>query len=393
MTQYMPVEDPEFLANPYIEYDRIRTSGACVWDADRSVWLVTTYDLCSSLLSESNASKDTGYADLRNLTSESPLMRMKARWILLREGSYHSRARAILASSLSRQGLAHVRPMIDAMVDAVLADVEFETPIDAMEIAAAIPFGIITQLTGLCDEDPQMLRASSRALFRTLEPGISEGIWNDGEHAVNLLTEAIQRSLHREVPSDATILSDCVRALNSDLLLEDEAVASLALMFIAGHETTTQMIGNTIANILTNRVTLEVMSNTFNEEPSKIAELWRFDTSVQNTLRIARQNLDLDGARVKPGERLLCLLGAANRDPLRFESPNILDFDRPQRAHLGFGGGPHFCLGSALAQAQLLQLILKLAQLCSTVTLVGQLVWNPSITFRGPLELPVVLGN
>jgi cytochrome P450 len=395
--RYLPEHDPEFLADPYPHYDLIRGQGAAVWDGERSVWLVTHQRVTAKLLATKRCGKDPRYGEASHVDSDSPLLRLKSLWILLRDGAYHRRLRDIMTSSLSRNGVLALRKAVQDRTRELTADLAPGVPFDAArELAPGLPFDVVVRLLGLTDHPQGPLREWSRALFATLEPGMNRPTWERGEEAaekLSVLLTALLTSSDGAARSEALLLRDVREAYRAGHITLKEGVSSLSLMFIAGHETTTQMIGNVINALAVNQADLVETDAVLSSNPHAVNEFWRYDGAVQNTLRLAREDLDVGGCRITEGDRILFLLGAANRDPAFQQDPDRLDLTRNTTAHLGFGGGPHYCLGAALAQLEITEVIRRLAQIGTRVEIAGQCDWNPSITFRGPLSLPVVVSG
>ncbi|GAA2679408.1 cytochrome P450 [Streptomyces lunalinharesii] len=397
MPPYLPEHDPEFLADPYPHYELIRSEGPAVWDGGRAVWLVTPQRVTAKLLATKQCGKDPRYGEASHTDSESPLLRLKSLWILLRDGTYHRRLRDIMTSSLSRKGVLALRKAVQDRTRELTADLAPGAPFDAArELAPGLPFDVVVRLLGLKDHPQGPLREWSRALFATLEPGMDRPTWERGEEAaekLSALLTALLTSKNGTAASEALLLHDVREAYCAGYITLEEGVSSLSLMFIAGHETTAQMIGNVINALAVNQADLAETDGALSANPAAVNEFWRYDGAVQNTMRLARKELDVGGRRIAEGDRILFLLGAANRDPTFHQDPGRLDLARNTTTHLGFGGGPHYCLGAALAQLEITEVVHRLARIGTRVEIAGKCDWNPSITFRGPLSLPVVVSG
>ena len=186
-------------------------------------------------------------------------------------------------------------------------------------------------------------------------------------------------------------MSSLVAARANDDRLTDEEVASTAiLLFAAGFETTTNLLGNGLLALLTHPEQMADWRAHPEIAASAVEELLRFDSPVQFNLRTALEPADLVGEPIARGDRIVVLQGAANRDPARFERPNDLDLRRQGNAPLSFGWGIHHCIGAALARMEgEIALPALLARFPSLELTGGEPRWRPSFTLRGLLQLPL----
>lgn len=390
---FLPSTDPSFCRNPYPFLQAVRAQGSCIWDDELQAWLLPVGSDIMRILNEPWAGKDSRYASTEYLWGGSPLTRMKARWILMRDGEFHTRARKLLSPCFKGRGLAILdetsRSSVIQATQAVQSGQEFDL---AQTVAIDVPFRVITRMVGLGAYDENEMRAWSRALFVTLEPGITDDRWASGEEAAARLQELLMEQLRSTYsPTDAVILAAARAAVRDGGMDEQEAAATLALMFIAGHETTTQMIGNCAQALIDSQIDLKVLAGLLSGKPNLVQEFWRYDSAVQSTMRVANEDVVVDHTLIRKGSRMILLFGAANRDPVKHAHPDQLDFDRRPRQNFGFGAGAHYCLGAVLAQLELRTLIAALAQRGTHLSEAGSSEWSSSITFRGPLSLPVLL--
>ena len=177
------------------------------------------------------------------------------------------------------------------------------------------------------------------------------------------------------------------------MLSEEELLATCVLLLFAGHETTTNLIANGVLALLEHPDQLERLQHDAALLPSAIEELIRYDGPVQATARCATVNLELHGSSIQPGEFLLLVLGAANRDPDQFPNPDRLDVGRRDNRHLGFGHGIHFCLGAPLARLEGQLALGALLQRFPRLRLGDEPpVRKPDFFLRGLSSLPVLIG-
>jgi cytochrome P450 len=171
-----------------------------------------------------------------------------------------------------------------------------------------------------------------------------------------------------------------------------EVVANCALLLVAGHETTTNLIGNGLLALLRHPDQLAQLREHPELMNSAVEELLRYDSSVQATARVAKEDVELGGRRITAGQTVILYLGAANRDPTQFPQPDRLDIRRTENRHLAFAHGPHFCLGAALARLEGQIAFASLVRRWSHLTLAAEPVeWRDNFLLRGLVSLPILL--
>jgi hypothetical protein len=192
----------------------------------------------------------------------------------------------------------------------------------------------------------------------------------------------------------ADLLSELIEVRDGgDRLTEDELVATSLLLFFAGHETTVNLIGNGLHALLRHPTQRSILQSEPSLFGSAIDELLRFDSPVQRTFRVTEEAVELSGTRIERGERVMALIGAANRDPRRFSQPDVFDVRRSDaKHHLSFGGGIHYCIGAPLARLEAEIVLRTLLERFPDLHLVEEAVqWRANLIFRG-LQRLVVAG-
>jgi cytochrome P450 len=211
--------------------------------------------------------------------------------------------------------------------------------------------------------------------------------------AVNGLSNYVRGIIadHRQNPRD-NLISGLINAHEKDSkLTEEEIVGVCSGLFIAGHETTTNLLGNGMLALLRNRDQLVLLRKNSTLIATAVEELLRYDSPVQRSWGVAIADMEIGGKVIQKGELVLKMLGAANRDAQQFPNPDKLDITRKENRHLGFGYGIHFCLGAPLARIEGQIAINTLLRRLPALELATQTVeWHPNIAFRGLKSLPVV---
>jgi cytochrome P450 len=209
---------------------------------------------------------------------------------------------------------------------------------------------------------------------------------------------AIHRRELREqgkLDSNADILSALVSAeLNGDSLNESELVSTAVTLFVAGHETTTHLLGNGMLGLLSHPGAIELLRNQPELIRPAVDEMARFDGSVPRSWRIAKREMEIAGVRIPAGDLVLPMLASANRDETFFENPDSFEIERESRKHLAFGRGIHVCLGAPLARVEgeeIVRAILEKFKKIEITTDASALQWRRDVALRGLIALPVAL--
>jgi cytochrome P450 len=311
----------------------------------------------------------------------------------------HTRLRRLVSKAFTPRVIEELRPHIQALVDAALDSAAAQSgPADLIaELAFPLPFAVISQMLGLPDDRRNEVRGWSHAVVKTLDPILSqEDIDNatiGGEQLVAYVTEMIEWK--RRSPGDDLLSALVAVEDEGERLTSDELLDQVVLLYIAGHETTVNLIGNGLLALLRNRDQLEVLRADRSLLPNAIDELLRYDSPVQFSRRIALQDLEVGGRSIDKGAMILTGLGSANRDPAHWgDTADRLDVRRQGAGqHLAFGGGVHHCLGAALARVEGQVAIGSVLGRFPNAELAAEApAWNGRINLRGLDSLPVALG-
>jgi cytochrome P450 len=265
------------------------------------------------------------------------------------------------------------------------------------DVAFPVPFLVISAMLGMPTSRADELREWSQVITRTLEPTVGLADLEEADAAFAGLLPFLDETIserRRNLGTD--MLSSLISAEESgDKLTAEELVTFVVLLYIAGHETTVNLIGNSMLALLRAPDQLQYARDN-GLDSNAVDELLRFDGPVQHTVRVPVVPVQFQvGDRVvevAPGERVLTSLGAASHDPSVFENPHQLDLRRANaNKHLGFAAGIHYCLGSALAKLEAQVAIESLLTRFSKVELADEPSWRDRLTIRGVDRLALVV--
>lgn len=306
----------------------------------------------------------------------------------------HTRLRALVSKAFTPSSIAamrkHVTEVCDQMLDSALATGEADL---ISAYAYPLPVTVISEMLGAPQGDHELFYGWSRALGRGLEPNFTmtaEILAQTGKAIVdfNAYFAALAKQ-RRECPAD-DLITRLTKVQENGSLSEADLLATCVLLLVAGHETTVNLIGNGLLGLHRHLDQLRRLR----EEPAltanAIEEFLRYDSSVQLTGRVALEDVIVGETPVPKGEGVLCLLGAANRDPSVYPDPDRLDITRPNIRPLSFGGGIHYCLGAQLARIEAEVAIATLLRRLPGLTLDDpeHPDWRPTFVLRGLNRLP-----
>jgi len=383
--------DPAFNADPYPTYHRLRAEDP-VHRTPMGFWILTRYDDVATVLRDARFGRK-GFDELiRDRFGENSFDQA----MLFRDPPDHTRLRALVNKAFTPRVIEEMRAKIQKTVDRLLDGVRDARAMDVItDLAYPLPVSVISEMLGVPAEDRDLFRGWSADIARSLdaitlptEPEVVER-GNAARHALSSYFRALIAGRRRRPQRD--LLSDLIAAEEQgDKLSEEELMATILLLFVAGHETTVNLIGNGTLALLRNPDQLEALRRSPALIGGAIEELLRYDAPVQRTGRMPNTDVELGGKRIAKGDLVLSLIGAANRDPAHFAEPDRLDLARADNRHLAFGWGIHFCLGAPLARAEAQAAIGTIARRMPALALATPTPdWREASALRGLKTLPV----
>ena len=390
--------DPSFLADPYPFYRKLREH-APVFKAEQGFWLLTRYEDVAFSLRDKRFGKDFAGSIRRRYGQDrmgEPTIANLSHTMLVLDPPDHTRLRSLVTKAFTARRIADMRPRIRQLVDEQLDRVVDKGGMDVIrDLAHRLPVIVICDMLGIPEEHRAPFLVGSNVSGRILDPAPMSR--EELDHA-NTMTEAGNVyfdqlcELRRREPQD-DLTTELVRAEEAgDRLTSEELRANIGLLFGAGHETTTNLIGNGLLALHRSPDQWQRLK----DEPSLIAgaveELLRYDSSVQMTGRVTNTAVEVGGVTIPAGESIITLLGAANRDPAQYTDPDRLDVGRENVRPMSFGGGIHHCLGAQLARLEAELVFTALVERLPSLELSekDRPDWRRSFTLRGLNKLPAV---
>jgi cytochrome P450 len=392
----------EFKRDPFSFLARLRKSEPVYRTtlSDKTpVWLITRYADVTAMLKDERFVKNRRTAmtpeQLRKMPWVPPMFRPLERNMLDLDSPDHTRLRALVHKAFTPNLVGRMRNRIQTLADELLERVMYEGEIDLIkDYALPLPVIIITEILGVPTSDRDKFHEWSKAVVSLTFPSATLRVIPSVWMFIRYLRRFFER--RRRDPQDdlATALIQAEDA--GDRLTQDELLAMVFLLLIAGHETTVNLIGNGMLALLENPDAM----NRLRRDPALIKtaveELLRYTSPVfMSTERYAREDLNIHGITIPRGGMTLAVIGSANRDETVFKDPDVLNISRDPNKHLSFGQGIHFCLGAPLARLEgeiaMNTLLRRMPDLHLSVS-AGSLRWRPSIFLRGLESLPVSFG-
>jgi hypothetical protein len=336
-----------------------------------AVWAVFGHAECSAVAKDPRLSAKRAQQMIITLPPSSQgefseLARMLGLWLIFMDPPEHTRLRKLLNKGFSPAAVEGLRPQVEAIVDGMLDSLKHGSEVELMrEFANPMPVRIISEMLGI----PQALHdtfvnwSRAIALFRG-NPNRTVEQARAAQDALVGLTDYFRQTVaERRRNKGADLISLLIDIEEEgEVLTEEELYAQCIAMLFAGHETTRNLIGSGMYTLLQHpEETAELREKPELIRPA-VEEILRWESPVQFTARVLKEDIEVCGQRIPKRWSILCMLGAANRDPKQFKDPNQLNLKRLNNQHLAFSAGPHFCIGSQLARLEGQIALLKLVQ-------------------------------
>lgn len=405
------LNDGSYFSQPFPLFADLRRNAPVFYSQVLGGWVVTRYSDVSEILHnhEDYSSKGRVLHLINQLDDDVreklPLLQMHfATGLAHSDAPEHKRLRGLLAQAFTPRISENMRPVSSQIVSQLLDQLDGEVELIA-DLFTPVPALVVGKLLGSEESDIPDLIRWAHAINGLYEKGgrisaekalHAEAMLEEMRIFVMRLTSA-RRELRDQGQLDphSDILSGLVNAeLSGDSLTESELVSTAVTLFVAGHETTTHLLGNGFRALLATPGAFDEIKADADLIPQAVDEMARFDGSVPRSWRITKREMEIAGVKIPAGDLVLPILASANRDESIFEDPDRFDLHRDARKHLAFGRGVHVCLGAPLARIEGQEIIKELVRRYPNISLAKKsedLEWRRDIALRGLLALPVKL--
>jgi cytochrome P450 len=354
--------DPEWRSDPYPFYKRLREEAPVGQVPFIGIWYLSRFADCEAILTSPRVGVDTRKSDFYRRLAESRTLRLpdeltERRSFLFLDPPDHTRLRGLVSSAFTPKMINSMRPRIQGHVDALLDAAEARGSLEIIDdLAYPLPFTVIAEMLGIPVADQGRFRAWSKQMA-----GANDPMLEPSPEVVERQVTAVRESVaylqaiiegRRRQPADDLISFLIAARQEGDKLSEDELISSITLLVAAGHETTVNLISNTVLALLRHPDQLAEVRVEPRLARAAVEETLRWDPPVQMTQRIALEDLEIGGAAIPRGAPVIVLVAAANRDEAVAPDGERFDLHRENIRHLTFSLGAHFCFGASLARVE-----------------------------------------
>ena len=390
---------PEYVADPYLVYNELRAHHPVYWSDSWGCWLITGYtDIKDALrgkqLSSSKMESFVGqlpeqmHDGLRSFTAYLSM------FLGLSDPPNHTRLRRLVTKAFRSRAVEQMRSRVQTIADQLLDRAPRSGEFDIIrDFAYPLPATVISEMLGLPAVDLTQFKKWSDDIVAFIgAPRATEDAARVGQKSMFELIDYLKVPIaerRRQATSD--LLGTLVSAEEQgDALSEQELVATCVTLLSGGHETTTHLIGNGVYNLLLHGEQMAQLRSDPGLMGTAVEELLRFDGPVQRTERVAKETINIGDKTIRKGQRVLLMVGSANRDPRQFRDANEIDIRRQPNRHMAFGFGIHSCVGAPLARLEGPIAISTLLRRMPNLQLAtSSLTWQDTVAIRGLTALPV----
>ena len=407
----LSLESGEYFSNPFPLFTDLRRDDPVFFSETLGGWVITRFQDVSEILHnhEDYSSKGRVLHLINKLDpavqEQLPLLQMHfATGLAHSDAPEHKRLRSLLAQAFTPKVSEAMRPIAHEVVTRQISNLSTSSDL-IRDVFIPVPALVVGRLLGSSEDDiPDLIRWAGAINGLYEKGGLIDP--NKAIYAEKMLEEIRQfvtrlaghrRELRIKGKLDPTqdVLAGLVSVeTDGDSLSDSELVSTVVTLFVAGHETTTHLLGNGMLALLRSDSELKRIQGNFELIPKAIDEMARFDGSVPRSWRITKRQMEILGVQIPQGELVLPILSAANRDESVFEDPDVFNISRDTRKHLAFGRGVHVCLGAPLARIEGQEIIKQLLTKFPNISLnakESELVWRKDVALRGLESLPVLL--
>lgn len=393
----------EAVRDPHTYFGRLRETNPVFWNDQHRAWVLTRHGDVSAALrgTDLTAERITPFASAVSTAAASDgvdaTFRILEDWLVFKDPPEHTRLRRLVARAFTP---SVVRARIDEIgntITELVSELDDRTDL-IQEFAYPLPAVVIAQMLGVPPEERDLFKAWSDQITALVfgAYGQKDRFETAATGMLELRDYLLELIAHYERMPGDNLISVLLAHEDDDgdVLSREELVATCTLLLFGGHETTTNLIGNGMLSLLAAPDQFELLRNTPDLIGPAIEEMLRFDGPARATVRLVKDEHEIDGHVLSPGERVFLVNLAANRDPAVYDEPDRLDIERRPTNHLGFGVGIHYCLGAPLARLEAQLAITALLRAHPRMQLDADptvLDWHATMLSRGLIRLPVGL--
>ena len=386
---------PDFIDDPYRYYALLRVHDP-VHELDGGGVFLTRYEDVVGIYRDPRASSDKKL-EFKPKFGDGPLYEHHTTSLVFNDPPLHTRVRRLILGAMTQRAIARMEADVVALVDRLLDQLDGRHESDLIEdFAARIPVEVIGNLLDMPRGGREPLRGWSLAILSALEPAPSTQVLERGNRAVAEFLDFLKGLVadRRAHPGDfeSDVLTRLIQGeSDGERLTESELLHNCIFLLNAGHETTTNLVGNGLHALLTHRDQLERLQAQPELIATAVEELLRFESPLQLNNRMATAEIELGGRKFLPGTFITLGVGAANRDPAQFPDPDRLDVGRKPNRHIAFGHADHACAGMNVARLEARIAVSRLIARFPRLDLAAPAERDRRIRFRGFKRLPVRL--
>ena len=394
----------EFFEDIYHYYHELREEDPVHWSEPLDCWILTRYDDVVTVLKDwrrlSSVGQVSGLIDRMPEAQQMDLGPMRAHFgvngLINSDPPQHTRLRTASQPPFLPAALEKLRPEIQAIVDGLLDSVQDRDEFDMInDFAYLLPTTVIAKMLGVPIEDRSLFNKWVDEINSFL--GTPRAEYDKALPAQKSLMELRQYYQDLREARRAEPREDMISWLNAaqdrgDIADDGEFLVTCVTLLTAGYETTMNLIGNSIHALLRNPDQLDMLRNDLSLIDGAVEELLRYESPVQRRVRTALEDVEIAGHRIRKGQLVVTLLGAANRDPKQFADPDRLDITRPNNRHIAFGVSRHLCIGAPLARLEGHVAIPTILKRFPNLRLADKKPqWRKNVLLRGLTSMPVAV--
>ena len=386
--------DPECIPDPYPLYNELRDHAPIFQTSVTGTWVVNRYEDAKAMLRDPRCGSGATLEDNDRTAIDGSARRARTgtQSMLFLNPPDHTRVRGLVARSFTPRRVEQLRPEVEAMCDALLDDLGGAGDF-VDKVAFPLPANVISALVGVPESDREYLRPLIGDLGVGVEPTASDEEIAIADKAGEEITAyVIDLIAKRRADPQDDLLSGMIQAKDGeDKLTEEEIIVNTLLIYAAGFETTTHLLGNTVRQLVAHPDQHQLLRDDRSLIPQAIEEVLRFDPPVQMDGRYVFEDIEIGGVTIPAGSGTMTLIGAVNRDPELVDDPDRFDITRTDTQVLSFGSGIHYCLGASLARLEGQVLLERMLDRYDTWEIVGAPSWRRRFTLRGVEHMHVRL--